>query len=160
MKGSMIRDRSRTNLFSSLTNLVERATRRWSADPLAAFVVDLADPLGAALAEMVRRLGCGLWRSCGRRRRLKSLVVVGAAPLADIQTIASGLATADRGLASVGELRQTPGAASLEAALARAVSSRLMLVGRGTRRVSRLAIDSMVGWPESACHDAPDMAGR
>lgn len=124
------------DLRAALAAVLERAARRWTPGPFAAFVVDTRTPLGAAVAEMVARLGCGLFHRSPvpAPEAASGPLVVGAAPLADAQVIASALASADRGLAAAGEPRETPGAAALHCALARARSSRVVLV---VRRCSR-----------------------
>lgn len=123
--------------------IVARARRCFRAAPIVAFVVDVTDPLGAALAEMVRRLRCGFLCRSAPRPCAPHAFVLGAASLSDLQIIASGLATADRWLHAEGDRRQTPGAAALSAQLARAESSRTVFVTEGVRSVRALSQDPL-----------------
>lgn len=158
----MNRECERNGLAACFARIVARALRCFRADPIVALVVDAADPLGAAIAEMIGVLGCGVLRSPERTACAPHAFAVGAASLADVRIIASGLATADRGLAAIGEARQTPGAAALDVQLTRARGSRLVLVTRGLLRVRPLAGVSLSvggalvgGVPHSAGGGAP-----
>lgn len=129
-------------LRGALASVVVRAVRRWG-EPIGAFVVDVGIPLGGALVELVGRLGCGLFHRYAEPREQSAaehVIVVGAAPLSDLRIIAAGLASADRGLAALGEAAATPGAGGLEASLARARGSKLVLVSARDCRVRRLVV--------------------